>query len=312
MMDQKPKGRVLLTVLNIIIAVLALVLVGLIVTAVLRITLTPVPGRPDISAAPVSSSTPPVQTSQLPVTDANVRSDRTDALSADQKSLLDALEQALSGTREDRVQAMEAWSNAVMDHSAFDSWTDIWMLTYQNGQLWRDFTGSGVLINGSSVYFGTIDHQTPDGEGMAIVVDGKASGSAVMYFLQEGTWDQGVLTGESQLIRGSSQTDPSAEGCVIQCTLDGSADEIMTQAQLTVSQTQNGVTHQFTLQAENGAYSSDGTDLISCALHSDCGVSLLVDGSVTDLTYQNPYPWGKQPRQMGLPFSSYAYGYGGR
>ena len=172
--------------------------------------------------------------------------------------------------------------------------------------------GSGVLINGSSVYFGTIDHQTPDGEGMAIVVDGKASGSAVMYFLQEGTWDQGVLTGEAQLIRGSSQTDPAAGGCVIQCTLDGSADEIMTQAQLTVSQTQNGVTHQFTLQAENGAYSSDGTDLISCALHSDCGVSLLVDGSVTDLTYQNPYPWGKQPRQMGLPFSSYAYGYGGR
>lgn len=308
-MEQKPKKSVLLTVLNIIIALLALVLVGLIVTAVLRVTLAPVPGRPEISAAPVSGSDDPVQTSQLPVTDTNVRSDRTDALSADQKALLDALEQSLTGSQEDRVLAMEAWYNAMMEQNGSGGWTDIWMLVYQDGQLWSDFTGSGVLINGSSVYFGAIDHQIPDGQGAAVVVDGRASGSAVMYFLQEGTWAQGVLTGEAQLIRGSSQTDPAAEGCIIQCTFDGSADEIMTQAQLTVSHSQNGATHQFTFQVENGAYSApgDASAPIACTLHGDCGAFLLTDGSVTNLTYQNPYPWGKQPRQMGLPFASYAY-----
>lgn len=232
-------------------------------------------------------------------------------LSTEQQALLDEMIEAL--------QAKDTtWAGTILKQ-----WYELW-LTEENwdefsGQCYNgqgfssDYTGIALASDGTTrFYYGPLKNGIPDGQGVRIaLVDSWVKTAS--YFWIEGTWKQGILTGSGHIYMGESPAEPY-EGYVeyaeIQCSFDGTSEEIMEEAVVfqqriqdyyhDVSETE---VYQYSFHVQNGRLVEDDWELsggqyhISAKdlIHKNISSAILIS-ELGVAYFQNPYPWGQSYR----------------
>ena len=238
-------------------------------------------------------------------------------LPEDQRACLDALYQALAAGDEAGLSAaLEDWISGQEVESGDGSyilnplWVETGSLTWDGERFWADYTGTGLLFWGISVFWGGISDGAPDGTGSCVTADSWYPDGAVSYLRQDGAWESGTAVGEA--VFRARCTDPSQALTEydLTATLDGTADEVITRGDVTVRLLADDAVHVFHLTIQDGALSqapfSGGG--VSCSGHSGCGAKLFSEEDSFTKTYQNPYPWGREsPYAEPWTFLNFSY-----
>ena len=122
----------------------------------------------------------------------------------DQRTCLDALYHAFAdGDETSSSAALEDWENGqrVWDSEGKHTQNPLWVktgnLAWDGERLWSDYTGTSLLLWGTSIFYGEISENVPDGAGScATVHTWYPDSGAVGYLRLDGQWENGVAVGE--------------------------------------------------------------------------------------------------------------------
>ena len=122
----------------------------------------------------------------------------------DQRTCLDALYHAFAdGDETSFSAALEDWENGqrVWDSEGKHTQNPLWVktgnLAWDGERLWSDYTGTSLLLWGTSIFYGEISENVPDGAGScATVHTWYPDSGAVGYLRLDGQWENGVAVGE--------------------------------------------------------------------------------------------------------------------
>lgn len=197
----------------------------------------------------------------------------------------------------------------VDDPNAWHSESGLYGGLFFDGQrFYGEGEGPGLLfseictLDAPTLYYGPQENGLPQGEGVLIAVAGLYMDGSIFTYWVEGTWEQGVITGEARIgfadTPGQSE-DRSCPETKITCTFG--EREIMTSAEVTESWTTEGVPHRYTYHVVDGKLLPEEWPEVDpytpntigrpCDLHGiDCLTLIETDQFGNEL-YCMPYPW---------------------
>lgn len=176
-------------------------------------------------------------------------------------------------------------------------------LAYDGEQFHADWNGKGFVICGEAeVYYGDLQNGVPDGHGVLVAIDTWwTSTQGITACWTESDWRSGKAFGKANLVDYYSsdyysETSGHERIINISCTFD--ENEIMSNAEVSVSRQVNGQTHNFVYHVSNGKVNSwnewnigvAGLPELKCLSHVDCGVAYLTSNQGSEL-FQNTHCW---------------------
>lgn len=238
----------------------------------------------------------------------------------DQRTCLNALYHAASSGEEAAFSAaLEDWENGLEvrdeegNYTQNPFWAETGNLAWDGGRLWSDYTGTSLLFWGTSIFYGEISENVPDGAGScATVHTWYPDSGAVGYLRLDGQWENGVAVGEVAFHDRCTDAADTFTTYDMTATLDGTAEEVIVRGQVTMQLPRNSTIHTFQLTIQDGALRQEPfrNGVVSCSAHSGCGVHLAAGDDSFSMRYQNPYPWGREsPYQEPWLFLNFSYGY---
>ena len=238
----------------------------------------------------------------------------------DQRTCLDALYHAASSGEEAAFSAaLEDWENGLEvrdeegNYTQNPLWAETGNLAWDGERLWSDYTGTSLLLWGTSIFYGEISENVPDGAGScATVHTWYPDSGAVGYLRLDGQWENGVAVGEVAFHDRCTDAADTFTTYDMTATLDGTAEEVIVRGEVTMQLPRNSTIHTFQLTIQDGALRQEPfrNGVVSCSVHSSCGVYLAVGDDSFSMRYQNPYPWGREsPYQEPWLFLNFSYGY---
>lgn len=237
----------------------------------------------------------------------------------DQRVFLEALYTAFSAEEEALISgALQNWESGqrVQDDAGNYIQNPLWVktgnLTWDGERFWGDYTGTGLLLYGESIYYGTISQGVPNGDGICVTVHTWFPDGAVSYLRLDGQWENGVALGEVEFYERCTDAAEHVTEYDMTATLDGTTAEVITHGEVTVRFSVNGTVHTFLIAIQNGTLSQAefSNSVTHCSAHSDCRATLSVRNDSFSKTYQNPYPWAKEsPYEDPWDFLNFSYGY---
>ena len=238
----------------------------------------------------------------------------------DQRTCLNALYHAASSGEEAAFSAaLEDWENGLEvrdeegNYTQNPLWAETGNLAWDGGRLWSDYTGTSLLFWGTSIFYGEISENVPDGAGScATVHTWYPDSGAVGYLRLDGQWENGVAVGEVAFHDRCTEAADTFTTYDMTATLDGTAEEVIVRGQVTMQLPRNSTIHTFQLTIQDGALRQEPfrNGVVSCSAHSGCGVHLAEGDDSFSMRYQNPYPWGREsPYQEPWLFLNFSYGY---
>lgn len=238
----------------------------------------------------------------------------------DQRTCLNALYHAASSGEEAAFSAaLEDWENGLEvrdeegNYTQNPLWAETGNLAWDGGRLWSDYTGTSLLFWGTSIFYGEISENVPDGAGScATVHTWYPDSGAVGYLRLDGQWENGVAVGEVAFHDRCTDAADTFTTYDMTATLDGTAEEVIVRGEVTMQLPQNGAIHTFQLTFQDGALRQEPfrNGVVSCSAHSGCGVHLATGDDSFSMRYQDPYPWGREsPYQEPWLFLNFSYGY---
>lgn len=238
----------------------------------------------------------------------------------DQRACLDALYRAFSAGEEAAFStALEGWENGleVLDEEGNyirnPLWAETGSLAWDGERFWADYTGSGLLLWGTGIFYGEISGNMPDGAGSCVTVHTWYPDSGgVGYLRLDGQWENGVAVGEVVFHDRCTDAADTFTTYDMTATLDGTEEEAIVRGEVTIQLPQNGAIHTFQLTIQDGALRQEPfrNGVVSCSAHSGCGAHLVAGDDSFSMRYQDPYPWGSEsPYQEPWQFLNFSYGY---
>ena len=238
----------------------------------------------------------------------------------DQRTCLNALYHAASSGEEAAFSAaLEDWENGLEvrdeegNYTQNPLWAETGNLAWDGGRLWSDYTGTSLLFWGTSIFYGEISENVPDGAGScATVHTWYPDSGAVGYLRLDGQWENGVAVGEVAFHDRCTDAADTFTTYDMTATLDGTAEEVIVRGQVTMQLPRNSTIHTFQLTIQDGALRQEPfrNGVVSCSAHSGCGVHLATGEDSFSMRYQDPYPWGREsPYQEPWLFLNFSYGY---
>lgn len=238
----------------------------------------------------------------------------------DQRTCLNALYHAASSGEEAAFSAaLEDWENGLEvrdeegNYTQNPFWAETGNLAWDGGRLWSDYTGTSLLFWGTSIFYGEISENVPDGAGScATVHTWYPDSGAVGYLRLDGQWENGVAVGEVAFHDRCTDAADTFTTYDMTATLDGTAEEVIVRGQVTMQLPRNSTIHTFQLTIQDGALRQEPfrNGVVSCSAPSGCGVHLAAGDDSFSMRYQNPYPWGREsPYQEPWLFLNFSYGY---
>ena len=237
----------------------------------------------------------------------------------DQRACLDALADAFAAGGETALsEALQNWEagqrgrNDAGNYVQNPNWVNVGNLTWDGGRFWADYTGTGLLLYGGSAFYGTIAEGVPDGTGSCITVHTWFPDGAVSYLRLDGQWERGVAVGAAEFYERCTNAADTFSEYDMTAMLDGTAAEIITHGEITLSFPANGTVHIFSLSIQDGTLREEAFDggVADCSAHSGCRVTLSALEDSFSKTYQNPYPWAREsPYEEPWDFLNFSYEY---
>ncbi|RHO55455.1 tetratricopeptide repeat protein [Ruminococcaceae bacterium AM07-15] len=233
-----------------------------------------------------------------------------------QQRYLQQIEKAFA--QKDQLQLeklLEKWENAYNNATSANSevsWINPSGLTWCQKSFYAEFTGTGLAFDRYSMYYGSLLNGVPHGEGMYVAVDTVYQDEVISYMLIVGTWENGILLGETRFEEWLTGKEHKLI-YTIDAILAGEEERfIQADVKLMHPPLNNGnyqSDHQFdlsitegTLQLDNSIPGYDGALVIPCCMHEGCTASAIISTDDQSVFYQNPYPWNKDwPYQPAMP-----------
>ena len=149
----------------------------------------------------------------------------------DQRTCLNALYHAASSGEEAAFSAaLEDWENGLEvrdeegNYTQNPLWAETGNLAWDGGRLWSDYTGTSLLFWGTSIFYGEISENVPDGAGScATVHTWYPDSGAVGYLRLDGQWENGVAVGEVAFHDRCTDAADTFTTYDMTATLDGTA-----------------------------------------------------------------------------------------
>ncbi len=237
----------------------------------------------------------------------------------DQRTYLDSLYAAFQSGEESSVSAaLQGWEGGrrVLNEEGLYTRNPLWVqtgnLAWDGERFWADFTGTGLLFYGDSMFYGAVLEGNPNGTGSCVNIHTWYPDGAISYLRLDGQWQNGVAIGEVEFHdRCTNATDTLSEYDMI-ATLDGTDAEIITHGEISIQLPTEDTVHTFHLSIQDGVLNQAGfvAGEIPCSAHSSCRARLFALEDSFSKTYQNPYPWAKEsPYHEPWMFLNFSYGY---
>ena len=237
----------------------------------------------------------------------------------DQRTYLDSLYVAFQSGEESSVSvALQSWESGrrVLNEEGLYTRNPLWVqtgnLAWDGERFWADFTGTGLLFYGDSIFYGAVLEGNPNGTGSCVNIHTWYPDGAIGYLRLDGQWQNGVAIGEVEFHDRCTNAADTLSEYDMAATLDGTAAEVITYGEVTIQVPVEGTTHTFQLTIRDGTLNQEGfsNGIIYCSTHSGCGVHLVAETDSFSTNYRNPYPWAKEsPYKEPWMFLNFSYGY---
>ena len=237
----------------------------------------------------------------------------------DQRARLNALYAAFEAGEDTALsEAIQNWGNGqiIPDDAGNYTHNPLWVktgnLAWDGERFWASYTGTGLLLYGMGIFYGTISEGVPDGPGSCITVDTWYPDGAVSYLRLDGQWDGGTAVGEVEFRNRCTNAADAFSEYDMTATLDGTASEMITYGKVMIDFYGDDTVHTFLLSIQDGALSQSAFSgsVVHCSAHSGCRATLSALEDSFLKTYQNPYPWAKEsPYEDPWAFLNFSYGY---
>ena len=237
----------------------------------------------------------------------------------DQRNYLNSLYVAFQSGEESSVSAaLQAWEGGrrVLHGEGHYTQNSLWVktgnLAWDGERFWTDFTGTGLLFYGDSMFYGTIFEGNPNGTGSCVNIHTWYPDGAISYLRLDGQWQNGVAIGEVEFHDRCTNIADTFTKYDMTATLDGTTAEVITYGEVTMQFPVEGTIHTFQLSIRDGTLNQErfSNGIIYCSTHSGCGVHLVAEADSFSTNYRNPYPWAKEsPYKEPWMFLNFSYGY---